>query len=587
MRQKTIWYLLASLVLTALLAFLGIVLNRPYPQLASGQSPDSVTLTYGAALTGWEQTAPGQWRFRFQNLPSGDDALVLCLSNLTETASSPLLQPLDEHNEFFLLASDTDGPVELTIASRDVPRGWVLRPRRARMWIILRNNLQLVALVSFATMGIALLALFYYKPQQELGYFLLYVLVLLLWGISVSLTPSSTSSLLSILHRLYFSFAVALPFWLSLALTKSSLPRNRRSYILSLIGSVLFLVLSLSSQNALRTLVLLAGMLAVFPVLTSALARGNRAALFLLAGHTITTGLRVLVLLPSLRRPWFIESFPFYMIRCARIYDLPFTLCCLIFVCRRFAMQFDRTEQLAQELDQRVAQRTQALQEETDARKSMMLNIFHDLRSPLFAVSSGLEILSDSPEMLPSLLPVLRQRIEFVRGLTEDLFLAAKLEQKQIMLNEEPVLLDETAQAVCTACQTEADRKGVCLTIQMQDALPVWGDSLRLQQIVQNLVTNAIHYTPQGGSVRLCCSAAGDKALVSVTDTGCGIAPEDQSAVFDRYFHTTANTKHDSTGLGLTIAQELAHLHHGEITLQSTLGKGSCFTLQLPLLKQE
>ena len=60
--------------------------------------------------------------------------------------------------------------------------------------------------------------------------------------------------------------------------------------------------------------------------------------------------------------------------------------------------------------------------------------------------------------------------------------------------------------------------------------------------------------------------------------------PEDQPAVFDRYFHTTANTKHDSTGLGLTIAQELARLHHGEILLESEVGKGSCFTLKLPLL---
>ena len=72
---------------------------------------------------------------------------------------------------------------------------------------------------------------------------------------------------------------------------------------------------------------------------------------------------------------------------------------------------------------------------------------------------------------------------------------------------------------------------------------------------------------------------------VTVQDTGCGIAPEDQTAVFDRYFHTTANTKHDSTGLGLTIAQELAHLHHGEITLQSEVGKGSRFTLKLPILE--
>ena len=107
---------------------------------------------------------------------------------------------------------------------------------------------------------------------------------------------------------------------------------------------------------------------------------------------------------------------------------------------------------------------------------------------------------------------------------------------------------------------------------------------MRLQQIIQNLVTNAIHYTPAGGSIHVDCRAEGETACVSVQDTGCGIAPEDQSAVFDRYFHTTADKKHDSTGLGLTIAQELARLHHGEITLQSEVGKGSMFTLRLPLL---
>mgnify|MGYP002285569333 len=215
----------------------------------------------------------------------------------------------------------------------------------------------------------------------------------------------------------------------------------------------------------------------------------------------------------------------------------------------------------------------------------MMLNIFHDLRSPLFAVSSGLDTLEAAPDALPALLPAMQQRMTFLRRLTEDLFLAAKLEQKQVMLNEDRVSLSEAAAAVCESCQNEAAKKGVTLTTRFDAELPVWGDAMRLQQIVQNLVTNAIHYTPAGGTITVHSFAAEGRALVLVQDTGCGIAPEDQAAVFDRYFHTTADTKHDSTGLGLTIAQELAHLHHGEITLESEVGKGSCFTLALPLLE--
>ena len=147
------------------------------------------------------------------------------------------------------------------------------------------------------------------------------------------------------------------------------------------------------------------------------------AALMLLPG-AVTTGFRVWALMPGLDSVLFVESVPFYLLRCARLYDLPFAIGCMAFVCRRFALLFDRTEQLARELDARVAERTKELTAETEARKSMMLNIFHDLRSPLFAVSGGLETLESAPEALPALLPALRQRIEFLRRLTEDLFLS-------------------------------------------------------------------------------------------------------------------------------------------------------------------
>ena len=580
MQRKKI--LLLSLVVAAILALTTFTswLNTRYPCLTNGGSLADTPLSKGVALTGWQQVGTGVWQFRF-DAPDASD-MVLCIADRTRSTTPEGLEPLDAYGEFYTL-SPAARTITLTLNSPAVPRTWLVASTSAWHWINLRSYLQIIALVAFATMGIAVLALFCFKPRYELGYFLLFIAVLFGWGLTVFLVPSSTSTLHELLLRFYFAFAVLVPVWLCGALTHTT--ASFMKYPLSLVWAGVFLAMSFAQNRFLRYPALLGGMLLALYLLVDAIVRGRRSAWYLLVSYSITVSFRLLVLLPPLSVPFYIESLPFYTLRCARIYDLPFALGCLVFVCRHFALQFVRTEQLARELDARVARRTKALQEETDARKSMMLNIFHDLRSPLFAVSSGLETLADTPEALPTLLPVLQQRVDFVRGLTEDLFLAAKLEQKQVMLNEEPVFLQQAAAAVCSACQPEADQKGVHLLADTSTALPVWGDSRRLQQILQNLVTNAIHYTPSGGSITVRCAAEAGQALVSVTDTGCGIAPGDQAAVFQRYFHTTASPKHDSTGLGLTIAQELAHLHHGEITLASTPGEGSCFTLRLPLLE--
>ena len=584
MRHKTSGYFLLSALLVSLILGLCILLNLRCPQAVGDDALTQEQLTRGVTLTGWQQTGPGHWRFAFE-APADVPELVLCLSTRSLDAVPEGLEPTDQRGEAFWVRPVPGRTSEITVTSTTVPQMWLMLPDTLWHWRELRSSLQLMALVAFASMGAGILALFCFKPQHELGVFLLYLGVMFGWGLAVLLPAGQTGALLGFLMGLYFPFAVLTPLWLCCSLLHVALPRRgSRRFALSVLGVLLFLVLGTSTQAVLRSVTLLAGMAAVLVVLARALAKKERPAWYLLAGYILTFGLRLTVVLPSFRFWFYRESFPFYMVRCARLYDIPFTLGCLVFVSRRYALQFDRTEQLAQELEARVAQRTQALQNETDARKSMMLNIFHDLRSPLFAVSSGLDTLEAAPEALPALLPALQQRMRFLRRLTEDLFLAAKLEQKQVLLNEDRVSLSEAAQAVCENCRSEAENKGVALCAQFDAALPVWGDAVRLQQILQNLVTNAIHYTPSGGTITVHSWEAEGSALVCVQDTGCGIAPEDQAAVFDRYFHTTANTKHDSTGLGLTIAQELARLHHGEILLESEVGKGSCFTLKLPLL---
>ena len=582
MKQK--WpILIFSALLTAFIVLAGIWGNAQFEHLHSGSVLTAQQAAKGIAPDGWRQEAPGQWHFTFtvgEDIPS----LTLCVTNTAVPLAPESLTSLERSGELYALDVTPGETVELVFTCGRSPQTWLMTSAFASRAFRFRTMTQLIALTAFVTMGMVLLALYHYKHLPELGYFLLYLVIMSVWALMVFFFPAIRNRLLQRILRSFFSLTVLASALLAAGLLGVKLPRSGRGLLALAAGCVVFFALSMSSYPPLRVGMLVAGMcLCLYYLMAAVNADHEGAALMLLPG-AVTTGFRVWALMPGLDSVLFVESVPFYLLRCARLYDLPFAIGCMVFVCRRFALLFDRTEQLARELDARVAERTKELTAETEARKSMMLNIFHDLRSPLFAVSGGLETLESAPEALPALLPALRQRIEFLRRLTEDLFLAAKLEQKQILLNEDRAALNEEAAAVCAACRSEADQKGVELHVSADTPLPVWGDSVRLQQIIQNLVTNAIHYTPAGGSIHVGCCTEGETACVSVQDTGCGITPEDQSAVFDRYFHTTADKKHDSTGLGLTIAQELAHLHHGEITLQSEVGKGSIFTLRLPLL---
>ena len=585
MKQK--WpILIFSALLTAFIVLAGIWGNAQFQQLPSGGVLTAQQAAKGIAPDGWRQEAPGQWHFTFT---AGEDlsSLTLCVTNTATPLEAERLTDLARSGELYALDVTPGETVELVFACRRSPQIWLMSSAFADRAFRFRTLTQLITLTAFVTMGVVVLALYHYKHQPELGYFLLYLVIMSAWALMVFFFPTIRSGPLQLVLRSFFAFTVLASALLAAGLLGMELPRSGRGLLRLIAGCAVFFLLGMNDYPPLRFGILATGMFFCLYLLMTAVKAGYEGAGLMLLPCAVTTAFRIWALLPGLDSPFFVESVPFYLLRCSRLYDLPFAIGCMVFVCRRFARLVDRTEQLARELDARVAERTKELTAETDARKSMMLNIFHDLRSPLFAVSNGLETLESAPEALPALLPALRQRVEFLRRLTEDLFLAAKLEQKQLLLNEDRAALNEEAAAVCAACQSEADQKGVALCLSADVLLPVWGDSVRLQQILQNLVTNAIHYTPAGGSIHVVCRAEGGTACVSVQDTGCGIAPEDQGAVFDRYFHTSADKKHDSTGLGLTIAQELARLHHGEITLQSEVGRGSIFTLRLPLLNIE
>lgn len=271
---------------------------------------------------------------------------------------------------------------------------------------------------------------------------------------------------------------------------------------------------------------------------------------------------------------------------------LAFMCCALVKTNIRFSGKFREAELLADELsatnrtlDAKVTQRTRQLTEQQEQKHRLMLNVFHDLRSPLFTARGCADRLSSEALRDEKTLNILKERIDFMDRLTEDLFLIAKLEAKDLLFVEDKVDFSELCQKQCDAAKLSSDGKNIALVPRIVPGLRVWGDQYRLEQAVQNLIVNAVAYTPPGGRVTVILRRESGNAVLIVQDTGKGIAPEDTDRVFTRYYRSASSENSRSTGLGLSIAYEITRMHHGSLTVESTVGKGTAFRLSLPLLE--
>lgn len=322
-----------------------------------------------------------------------------------------------------------------------------------------------------------------------------------------------------------------------------------------------------------------------------ACANHRKGAYMLLAGQTISLGMRLVVTVSPVMMNQI--SYLLRVMRYSKIFNLPFAICCMFLINRLFAEKFSESEALAEQMEQtnqvletKVLERTSALKDQQKQKNTFMMNVFHDLRTPLFVLRGCTERIRTFPQQLTHELPIMEERLDFIQHLVDDLFLMAKLEDKQVILETERVPLGSLLSRVVTACLVVSEKKDVALEYNIIDDCVTWGDEFRLEQAFQNLITNAIYYTKTGGTVCVELKSFDNVAFISVTDTGVGILPEDLDKIFDRYYRVSGKDKHQSSGLGLSIAQEIIQQHNGIITVKSNIGKGTVFTLQLPIIPQ-
>jgi signal transduction histidine kinase len=222
--------------------------------------------------------------------------------------------------------------------------------------------------------------------------------------------------------------------------------------------------------------------------------------------------------------------------------------------------------------------------EETEAQRQRLLaDVSHELRTPLTVIQGSLEGILDGlyPPDEAHLAPILEETRVMSR-LIDDLRTLASAEAGSLSLHREATDVSALLADAAAAFGAHADAAGVELAVVAAPGLPpVDVDPERVRQVVANLVANALRHTPRGGRIEMRSEHRGDELMITVTDTGSGMAPDVLDRIFDRFYRSPDSA---GSGLGLPIARGLVHAHGGEITAESTPGVGTTVRFSLPVM---
>jgi len=220
-------------------------------------------------------------------------------------------------------------------------------------------------------------------------------------------------------------------------------------------------------------------------------------------------------------------------------------------------------------------------------KRELVAHISHELRTPLTIIKGYLETLEEEKldEVSLSFIARIKDNVDRLERLVRDLLTLEELESQQELVAREKVNLEELVRNVISQFENVAKEKNLFLRLELPAEIPsVWGDAFRLEQMLTNLVDNALKYTDKGGvTIRL---EKGEKeVLITVQDTGIGIAPEHLGRIFERFYvvDRSRSRKFGGTGLGLSIVKHIVLLHGGKIEVKSSPGSGSTFTVSLPI----
>jgi two-component system phosphate regulon sensor histidine kinase PhoR len=220
-------------------------------------------------------------------------------------------------------------------------------------------------------------------------------------------------------------------------------------------------------------------------------------------------------------------------------------------------------------------------------RQDFVANVSHELKTPLTSVRGYAETLLegglDDAEHREGFVRIIRDQSARLQSLVDDLLSLADLERPDMRLRREPFDLRDSVERQIATLRARAGQAGLTIELEPGGPAPVLADRLRIDQVIANLLDNAIKYTEKGG-VRVRLGREGARVTCAVEDTGSGIPPEDVPRIFERFYRVdkARSREKGGTGLGLAIVRHILALHGGRVSVESALGHGSTFRFELP-----
>ena len=247
-----------------------------------------------------------------------------------------------------------------------------------------------------------------------------------------------------------------------------------------------------------------------------------------------------------------------------------------------------RAEQALADQALELSAQNEQLRELDRLKDQFIALVSHELRTPLTSIIGYIKLLGDKRTSAPNaahFAEVIQRNAERLLRLVGDLLFLSQLQSGTLAVQPRPTDLAEVAARAVADIRAEAERKNIDLDLLSAEVPPAEADPARIGQLLGNLLANAVKFTPDGRRVEVRLQHQAGQAMLAVSDTGPGIPAADQEQIFERFFRTAAATRQaiPGTGLGLTISKAIVDAHHGSITVDSAEGRGTVFTVRLPL----